>query len=197
MTNWRVVLKKIINVIPGEKVAVIEEFSAGKGTYLLNGEVFSLKLGEVAINLKERVITVNQKQVERIPKYNDIITGTVDSAQSNTINVCIDSINGKESKSGFTGMLQVGVDRSGARRSGRRITVCKAGDIIRARIKSVLNANIHLSIDNADEGVIDTVCSICGGNVTAIREKVKCVECGSIDERKLASDFVTLTSKLR
>ena len=191
------VLKKSKNVTPGEKVAVIEEFSAGKGTYLLNGEVFSLKLGEVAINLKDRVININQKQVDRIPKYNDIITGIVDSAQSNTINVCIDSINGKESRSGFTGMLQVGFDRSGERMRGRRITVCKAGDIIRARIKSVLNANIHLSIDNADEGVIYTVCSICGGNVTANREKVKCVECGNIEERKLASDFATLTAKVR
>lgn len=191
-------MKESKNVTPGERVAVIEEFSAGEGTYLLDGEVFSLKLGEVVTNLKDRVINVNQKKImDRIPKSNDIITGIVDSAQSYTANICINSINGKDSQSGFTGMLQIGLDRSGARMSGRRTTVCKSGDIIRARIKSVLNANIHLSIDNPDEGVIFTVCNICGGNVTVIREKVKCVECGNIDERKLASDFGTITAKLR
>ncbi len=183
-------MTKTKTATPGEKVSVIEEFDSGKGTYLRDGEVRSLLVGEAVPNLTERIINVKPvKSMDRLPRPGDIVLGVVATAQSSVMNIRIESINGKESQAGFTGMLQYSGDRSSGRGRMRRGSVCKAGDFIRAHVFSTLNSIIHLSIEGPDGGVIHTVCSQCGGNAVRLRDGVKCIECGNMEERKLATDF--------
>ncbi len=180
-------------VIPGEKLSVIEEFECGTDTYQKDGEVRSLRVGEIVTNLTERIINIKPiKNMDRIPRLGDIIIGIVETTQANTANVRIELINNKSSQAGFTGMLQLGSERYSGRGGHRRDTVCKAGDLLRARVFSDLNTIIHLSMDKPNEGVIHTVCSQCGGNVARIHNKVKCIECGNLEARQLASDFDTI-----
>jgi len=37
--------------------------------------------------------------------------------------------------------------------------------------------------------VLFTKCKKCGGNVVAMRDAIKCIECAWIDERKLSTNF--------
>ncbi|MFQ6135002.1 MAG: exosome complex RNA-binding protein Csl4 [Nitrososphaerales archaeon] len=181
---------KVKTATPGEKVSVIEEFDSGEGTYLRDGEVRSLRVGEAVPNLTERIISIKPvKSMDRLPRPGDTVIGVVETAQASIMNIRIELINGKYSQAGFTGMLQLGAERSSGRGRVRRGSVCKRGDLIRARVFSDLNSIIHLSIDGADDGVIHTVCSLCGGDVVRIRDRVKCIECGNVEERKLASNF--------
>jgi len=163
---------------------VIEEFEPGEGTYAYGGEVRSLRLGELVLDLRERRVNVKPvREMDRVPRVGDKVQGVVQSGQGNIINLEIQVINDKFSREGFTGMLQ-------ARTPGpRRTTICKPGDILRARVVSNLNSIIHLAMDRSDEGVVCTVCSVCGGRVVRIRNRVKCIECGNIEDRMLASDF--------
>jgi len=174
---------------PGEKISVIEEFDAGEKTYVQDGNVRALRIGVTSQNLDKRIININSfKEKDRIPKPGDSVIGKVETAQTNVINILIESINGEDSQGSFKGMLQIGYDnfRRGRRKRG---SVCKAGDLIRAHVFSNINSIIHLSVDDNEDGVIRTICSTCGGNVVRIRDNVKCTECGNVEERKLASSF--------
>lgn len=176
-------------VTPGEKLSVIEAFEAGESTFVEDGEVRALRVGRAVPNRGERIIGVKPvKGMDRVPAPGDIVVGVVETAQPSVANIRIESINGRYSQAGFTGMLHSGADRSSRGRGRRRVT-CKPGDIVRARVYSVKNSIFHISVDRPEEGVIRTVCSICGGGVVQVRDRVKCVECGYFEERKLASDF--------
>jgi exosome complex component CSL4 len=174
-------------VIPGEKLSVIEEFDSGTYTYLNNDEVRSLRTGEVVPNLKARTINIKSAvDLPRVPQIGDIVIGIVETAQSGSANIKIELINEQYSAAGFSGMLQF--DSSG-RGKLRRISICKAGDYIKAEVFSTLNSIIHLSIEDPDNGVIQSKCSICGSRVTRFRDGIKCNKCGNIEDRKLSSEF--------
>jgi exosome complex component CSL4 len=71
----------------------------------------------------------------------------------------------------------------------RRITY-KLGDLIRAKITSTKNAIYHLSIECKECGVIYTFCSECGNNnMIRAGQKLKCSNCGNIEERIFSPDF--------
>ena len=65
----------------------------------------------------------------------------------------------------------------------------RLGDVVRCRVFSLLNGIIHLSIDDDKTGVIFALCGNCGRPLQKGGNRAKCVECGNVEERKLASDF--------
>jgi|TARA_B100000315_G_scaffold108065_1_gene99194 exosome complex component CSL4 len=183
------ITKKVI-ATPGEKVAVIEEFNSGEGTYLQESNVRSLHVGEIRKNLSERSINIKHPDSKNIlPQLGDIITGVVETAQTKIANICIESINGKLSKAGFTGMLQLISNQSSGRGRVKRGATCRSGDIVRALVFSIANSTIHLSIDRPDLGVLKATCSMCGGDFVRLDDRLKCVDCGFIEERRLSSEY--------
>jgi len=179
---------KIKTTIPGDRLAVIEEFKSSEGTYTDRDIIRAFRLGVANFDNKRKEIKVKPSQkLKNVPNVGDNIIGQVDVFQGNLANVKIYYINDKRSYSGFTGML---ILRSGSSPRKRRKTImCKLGDIIRAKVTSKENAIIHLSINSGDNGILYATCSSCGGGTERFDQKIKCTNCGSIEERKLASDF--------
>ena len=174
--------------IPGDKLATIEEFVPGRGSATSGDEIVSTVVGDVEADMANRVIIVKaMKSVDKeLPKTGDLVIGHVDSAQPSMAQITIIAVNDRESDKELSGMLSMREDR---RR--RTSSPLKAGDIIRARVASTKNAIIHLSLDDPKAGVLETVCSNCGGNVMALgRDRVKCKECGFVDDRILSEDFI-------
>jgi exosome complex component CSL4 len=211
--------------IPGDSLAVAEEFEAGSGTYADSDVVRAIQVGVPTFDMKKRTTIVKpvKSAALRIPQVGDYVTGLVESAQSTVVNVRILSINGIPSDDGFTGMAILresraffggsrgedegerirsardretgrgergfGRERRTGERPRRPATVCKTADIVRAKVISTLNSIIHLSFEDEKCGVLTAYCSNCGGAMVRVHDKAKCVECGNIEERKLASDF--------
>jgi len=174
--------------IPGDKLATIEEFVSGKGSASLGDSIVSTVVGDVEPDMVNRVINVRGTKCadDSLPKVGDIIIGYVDSAQPSMAQVTIIALRDEQSDKELSGMLSMREDRR--RRTSSPI---KAGDIIRAKVISTKNSIYHLSLDDPKAGVIETVCTNCGGRVIAIgRDRVKCTECGFVDERILSDDFV-------
>jgi len=67
--------------------------------------------------------------------------------------------------------------------------VCKAGDIIRAKVISTKNQVYHLSTKDKDLGVIYAFCSRCGGTLGSKRQGMVCPRCGNIERRKIVFDY--------
>ncbi len=182
---------KPAHALPGDKLAVSEEFLPGQHTYDDSGYIRALRAGSVRRDVKSMEISVKPAAEPEIIKVDDWVTGQVEGAQANSANVHIYFLNGKPTYKDFSGMLSLR-GLSGGGRGARRTTPVKMGDIVRCRVFSLLNGIIHLTIDEPDMGVVSAMCGNCGrpllrGSAT----KAKCDECGNVEERKLAKDFGT------
>jgi len=182
---------KATGVLPGDKLAVSEEFLPGQHTYDDSGLIRALTAGTVVKDAKSMEISVNPAVQPQIIKVDDWITGQVEGSQANSANVMIYFLNGKMTHKEFSGMLTLR-GLSGGGRGARRTTPVKMGDVVRCRVFSLVNGIIHLTIDEPDMGVVAALCGNCGrpllrGSAT----RAKCDECGNVEERKLARDFGT------
>ena len=178
-------------VLPGDKVAVSEEFLPGTHTYEQSGVIRALTAGSVAKDMKNMEISVKPAAQPELFKVDDWVTGQVEGSQANSANVHIYFLNGKPTHKDFSGMPSLR-GLSGGGRGERRTTPVKSGDVVRCRVFSLVNGIIHLTIDEPDMGVVAALCGNCGrpllrGSAT----RVKCDECGNVEERKLARDFGT------
>lgn len=184
-------LKSKGGVLPGDKVAVSEEFLPGLHTYDDSGAIRALAAGSLVKDMKNMEISVKPAAEPELIRIDDWVTGQVEGSQANSANVHIYFHNGKLTHKDFSGMLSLR-GLSGGGRGARRTTPVKTGDVVRCRVFSLVNGIIHLNIDEPDMGVVSALCGNCGrpllkGSAT----RLKCDECGNVEERKLARDFGT------
>ncbi|MDG6898954.1 MAG: exosome complex RNA-binding protein Csl4 [Nitrososphaerota archaeon] len=175
--------------LPGDRLAVSEEFLPGPHTYDASGQIRALRAGSVVKDMSSMEISIRPSAEPELIRVDDWITGQVEGSQANSANVHIFFLNGRPTHKDFSGMLSLR-GLSGGGRGERRTTPVKSGDIVRCRVFSLVNGLIHLTIDEPDMGVVAALCGSCGrpllkGNAT----KLKCDECGNVEERKLARDF--------
>src|SRR5205807_8058392 len=106
------------------------------------------------------------------------------------ISVRILYINEKKSFSGFSAIASARISSPGRDRDRRSRVIFRVGDIIRGRVISLLNSSIHITIDEKEFGVIYTLCFNCGGGIVRVNNNnLKCIVCGSNEERKFIIDF--------
>lgn len=174
-------------VLPGDALAISEEFLPGENAYESDGTVRALLMGREVRDLSQREVGVKPVALARTPSVGDIVTGQVEAAQSSTAHMKIYYLNGARTQGGFDGTILLREERSGGR--GVRRTQVKLGDIVRAKVVSTLNAIIQLSISEPHLGVIATLCSNCGHPLSRSDGRARCGECGNVEERKFADDF--------
>lgn len=173
--------------LPGDALAVSEEFLPGKNVYDSDGTVRALLMGNVVRDFAQREVSVKPVSVAKTPSVGDVVTGQVEVAQTSTANMKIYYLNGFPTQGGFAGSILLREERRGGR--GVRRTQVKLGDIVRAKVASTLNAIIQLAINEPHLGVIATLCSNCGRPLSRGNGRAKCNECGNVEERKFADDF--------
>lgn len=175
-------------VLPGDQLASPEEFEAGSGSVVSGEKIVASTVGRAETDMANRVMRVvpAKENMAKLPVAGDYIVGSVQSAASSVAQVQIEAVNDIPSSKELSGMLSLRDDRH--RRTPPPI---KSGDTIRAKVISTKNAIYHLSLDDPQCGVLYTVCSVCGGRVVALgRDRVKCAECGWVDDRMLSEEFL-------
>ncbi len=188
------------HIFPGEHVAFIEEFENGRNTYVVDGSVRSSSFGVKVLDYKRRIVKTEKKKSPLTPKIGDIVIGNIDMLFGSMISIKILYINDTFTNAGFSGIASSKIADSqvgGYQGSGRRDRFEKknrfsfrVGDLIRGRVHSLLNSSIHLIIDESDLGTVYSSCYNCGGETVRIgNSRIKCIECGIQEEKKLASDY--------
>jgi exosome complex component CSL4 len=186
-------------IVPGEYVALIEEFEGGKNTYVLDGNIRSATVGLPMYDLKRHIVKIKQKNSPMLAKIGDTVVGYIEMLFGNMMSVRILYLNEKKSISGFSAVAstRVALSGSGWSRGERKSRVIfRVGDIIRGRVISLLNSTIHITIDEKEYGVVYTLCFNCGGDTVRINNSIKCIECGAQEERKLTNDYGKETFRL-
>jgi len=167
-------------VLPGDKLGVVEEISAGSNTFDDGDMIRSSTAGIVNIDKKSKLAEVQTGKQLSIPKRGDIVIGTVAAVLSSMIAVSIQYINGKPNSLGIECICQ---------NPDRRRILARVNDIIILKIETHLNGTIHATIDEPELGVLFTKCNICAGSVVPLREGVKCPNCGYMEERKISTNY--------
>jgi len=178
-------------VAPGDKLGVIEEFLPGQGTYVDSGEIRASRAGFLLLNLNDRKVTVfrpvEPKGANSIPKPGSIVVGEVSNTHQTYSLVRIWMVGHRHLANFFTGLLHIS---NVGLRVKNMFNVCRPGDILRAKVISVKNRIRHLSLAGKKLGVIYAFCTNCGSMLKAREDKkLICENCGSIERRKLASDY--------
>jgi len=173
-------------VIPGDPMAIAEEYLPGPHAYDDGTKIRALVVGTENKDQSKREISVRPKREADVLRVGDYVVGQVEAAQTSSAAVRILFVNGKQSYKGFSGSLSM---RSGPPGRGRGAPPVKSGDLVRCRISSLVNGMIHLSMNEDTTGVIRASCSNCGSPLLSAGSRLKCDECGNVEERRLARDF--------
>lgn len=175
-------------VLPGDRLGVIEEFVPGNGTYQEDGVIYAAAAGTILIDMKKKKIAVSPYVKPILPKRGDIVLGSIDSVEGKKAYVTIGMIGEKTLPYPFSGVIFI------RQATGRFLdTIYEAfapGDIVKAVIIDDEDNMYRLSTADEDLGVIRAFCSKCGGNVVREKRRLRCVSCGSIEQRKVARDYI-------
>ena len=170
------------SVLPGDKVAVIEEYEAGKNACDDGHVVRATVIGQSEIDKETRVVNVNNHKSISVPEKGDIIIGTVEAVLGSMIAVMIKYVNSEPVKAQVECICPT--------RNVRKRNVALVKDLVKLKIVGQLNGAIHATIQEPELGVLFTKCRKCGMDVKPLRDIIKCVECGWTDDRKLSNDFL-------
>jgi len=175
-------------VVPGDRLGVIEEFTPGPGTYVEQGTIHSKITGCTLLDMLNKKVSVYPLvQAASVPQIGSIVSGQVLDVKSKKAVLRILQI-GKKSLSGFfTGILHISdVSPSYVE---TMFSICKTGDIMKAKVISDKNRTFYLSTAEKNFGVIYALCSRCGHALRLGEQGMRCSRCGSIERRKVPLDY--------
>jgi exosome complex component CSL4 len=167
--------------LPGDKIAMIEEYEAGDNTFDDGQSIRSLVIGTSEFDKINRIASINEMSRPAIAKQGDVVIGNISALMNNMFAINILYINGKPTHSGLECICQ-------ARGAKKRILV-RVGDLVTAKILGLLNGVVHATISEPELGVLFSQCNMCGGKVVSLGSNIKCVDCGYIEERKISTRF--------
>ncbi len=182
--------RKIEFVTPGDKLGVVEEFSPGLGTYEVNGVIYA-KITGLAIKdfINKRIYVKPSTRNPVLPSEGDEILGIVNGAQDKVAIISIFSVKNMVLSNSFTGFLHISASSNKFEKTMNN--VCKATDVIKARVISTKNGLLQLTTVGENLGVVLAYCSLCGCELSLKSGKgvLECKNCGNIEYRKVAKGY--------
>jgi len=181
-------------VLPGDLLAVIEEYLPGEGTYVFEeaGEIRAAITGYPFIDMKTRKLNVKPAgRTPRIPRRGSIIHGYVSMVPREDLALVrmVGDERMRRLSGSFTGVLHI--SQASEKYVNSIYQVVRLGDLIRAHVLSSKPPYI-LSIKLPQFGVVVAFCSQCG----AILEKrpgshlLVCPRCGNKEARKVSTYYM-------
>jgi len=175
-------------VVPGEKLGVVEEFSPGQGAYEENGTIYAQLVGHTLVDLLKKVVSVHPRvRTPIIPTEGATVLGIVANAQGRVATVSILKIDDHVLQTPFVGVLHISSSSPSYEKD--MADVCKALDIVRARVMNVKNRDPQLTTIGRGLGVVKAFCSRCGHVLVRKGHALQCESCGNIERRKIAEDY--------
>jgi exosome complex component CSL4 len=175
-------------VVPGERLGVVEEFMPGPGTYERDGTIYSEVTGYTTRDKVNKTVSV-KPSVKRplVPMEGDTVIGTVVNAQGKMATLSLTRIGDKTLSTPFSAILHIST--SSPRYERAMMEVCKAADVVRARVVNIRNRVPQLTTIGRGLGVISASCSRCGDPLILKGTVLQCQTCMNIERRKLADDY--------
>jgi exosome complex component CSL4 len=181
-------LKK--NVLPGDFLSTEEEFEPGKNAFAENGEVRSDSIGKAAEDTRQKTVSV-EKHMDILPaRINDTVVGEVVLVKESSANLDILPEPDEHKRKVLLHSSASLPIRFVSRDYVKNIhDMFKIGDLVKAKIASVKPFGIDLKTNEPELGVIRAFCSRCRQPLHLFGAQLKCLACGSTEQRKLSREY--------
>jgi len=175
-------------VFPGERLAVIEEYNEGEGTYQSDGEVRSAEIGVTRHDEATRSVAVEKKTPEIIvPEEGMVAVAEVGSVARRDARVNIFMLNGRHIHPTYSGVIHISdISRDYTKNIDMAL---RNGDTVKGRIVNVKNRLNQMSLADPEYGVVYAYCSRCGGLLELDRGRLTCPDCGRVERRKTVRSY--------
>ena len=179
-------------VIPGDFLAVSEQFLPGEGAFEDNGLIKSATPGNVFINYENREISVISNSVGPVLlKYGDIVYGQITEVRSQK--ALIDIQSKKDCLRTFALPYKATIHISQVKKGylDKMTDAFRIGDIIVGKVIKITGNNVDLTTNSHDLGVIKAMCTRCRSYLKHYnKNELYCPNCNKKERRKLASNYV-------
>ena len=180
-------------VMPGDKLGIIEQYIPGEGTYDDNGDIKSSVLGNVNINPKKRIISVDSKLGKpAVLKKGDIVYGQITDIKSQRANFNIECIKDNPRPLALPYMGAIHISQTKKNYLEKLNDAFRIGDIVQAKVIKITGENVDLSTTDKECGVLKAMCTRCRDymHTTKKKDEVQCNTCNRKEKRKLSSNYV-------
>jgi exosome complex component CSL4 len=183
-------------VLPGDKIAVIEEFLPDETCYEQEGGIYSKVLGHVVTDPKKHKISVIPKKSHLLLKNGDIGVGRVEFMKKQIASVNIYHLNQEDVLIPINAVLHI--SEASQRFVKNMYEVTRPGDWLHFRIIRALKP-VYISLIGEGLGVIFSFCIQCGHELEYKRRNLlECPNCELIQPRMTSKYFrKNLFRKLR
>ncbi len=178
-------------VLPGDEIAVAEEFEPGEGTYEARGLVFAATPGVLELDPANRVARVRAFNPPAELRVGDIVYGVVDDIRGMMATATIQAIHGRTRQiSGESGGT-IHISNVSEEYTEDIHDMYRLGDIIRAKVIQV-KPSLQLTTAEPTLGVVKALCSVCRGPLEMRGRELYCPRDERSERRKLAADYADL-----
>jgi exosome complex component CSL4 len=175
-------------VLPGEELAVSEEYLAGEGTFEDDGHIRAATLGELDLDPRERVARVRAFNPPVEVRVGDLVIAEIRSWRESMASLRVLKVEGRDrTVSGNTdASLHISkISNKYTESIGREY---RLGDIIRAKVIQ-LKPSIQLDTSGKELGALLSRCIQCRRPLEKRGRQLYCEACDRTEYRKTAWDY--------
>lgn len=175
-------------VLPGDEVAVAEEFEPGEGTYERSGLIFASTPGVLYLDPNERVARVRAFNPPAELKPGNIVYGVVDDIRGMMATATVQAVHGRARQVSGESEGTIHISNVSEEYTEDIHDMFHLGDIIRAKVIQT-KPSVQLTTAEPILGVVKALCSQCRGPLELRGRDLYCTRCERTERRKLAQDY--------
>lgn len=177
-------------VMPGEEVAIEEEYAAGEGTYANDGTIYAAQVGTLMLDDDECVASVISSNPPNVLRKGDIVYAVVADIRSTMATADVVGKEGTDRNVGGETYGTLHVSKISPKYTDDVSKELRKGDYIRAMVTET-KPSLQLTTKDKHLGCIRALCSKCKTQMVLDKrgEGLWCPECRYAMPRKLADDY--------
>ncbi len=178
-------------VLPGDQIAVAEEFEPGEGAYEKNGLVFASTPGVLQLDEQSRIARVRPFNPPAELQVGDIVYAVVDDIRGMMATATVNAIHGRSRQISGETEGTIHISNVSQEYTEDIRDMYHLGDIIRAKVIQT-KPSVQLTTAEPDLGVVKALCGQCRGPLELRGRDLFCPRCERTERRKIARDYDSL-----
>ena len=175
-------------MLPGDEVAIAEEYMSGEGTYEKDGKIYASAVGELDLDAREKLAKVVLDNPPVVLQEGDVVLGEVTDAKPAMAIVNVFAQEGRDRAVSSETLASVHVSKLSSSYVEDVGDVMRPGDIIRAQVIQA-DPSVQLSTSGPHYGVIRALCGRCRNPMDRKGRSLYCERCDRTENRKIADDY--------
>lgn len=175
-------------MLPGDEVAIAEEYMSGEGTYESEGKIFASAVGELDLDPREKVAKVILDNPPVVLMEGDVVFAEVTDTKPAMAICSVVAQEGKERSVSSETLASIHVSKIASSYVEDAGDLLRAGDLVRAQVIQA-DPSVQLSTSGPHFGVVRALCTQCRAPLDKKGRDLYCKRCERPERRKLADDY--------